>query len=112
MKAKQFIFFAAIIIIMSCNSTEGSKETPKNIFKEEGNVEAAPLSAPFTRGVNFTGWFEASSAQSILFTKYNERDFADECFEFFMDLYNRETEYVFKKALFCGIALIKRLGVI
>ena len=31
--------------------------------------------APFSKGVNFSAWFEANSAQSINFTKYDEQDF-------------------------------------
>ncbi len=36
-----------------------------------------PLSAqvPFTKGVNLTGWFQASSPKQIQFTKYSKKDF-------------------------------------
>jgi endoglucanase len=40
-------------------------------------VQAAPRSAPFSRGVNFSAWFETNSAQAINFTKYIEQDFID-----------------------------------
>ena len=33
--------------------------------------------APFSQGVNLTGWFQAGSAQMIQFTKFTEQDFID-----------------------------------
>jgi len=64
---------------MSCNSTEKGNlsQTPIVIEKETGPVQAAVRSAPFSRGVNFSEWFESFSAQTIPFTKYKEEDFAD-----------------------------------
>jgi len=47
------------------------------VFSQAGQAETAPRSTPFSRGVNFSGWFEGDSAQSINFTKYTEKDFAD-----------------------------------
>jgi endoglucanase len=46
-------------------------------FSQTRQAEAVTRSAPFSRGVNFSSWFEAESAQSINFTKYTEKDFAD-----------------------------------
>jgi len=78
MKNKLFVFLT-IIIIASCNSTEtgNPSQPPVSIPKETGHVRAAVRSAPFSRGVNFSEWFESFSAHSIPFTKYNEQDFAD-----------------------------------
>jgi endoglucanase len=39
--------------------------------------EAIICPVSFSRGVNFSGWFESSSAEGIPFIRYAERDFAD-----------------------------------
>ena len=54
---------------MACNTTNG--------FSEDDQPVSALCSAPFSRGVNFSQWFETSSAQGIQFTRYAEQDFAD-----------------------------------
>jgi endoglucanase len=36
-------------------------------------LQAQPI--PFTRGVNLTGWFQASGSEQILFTRYTRTDF-------------------------------------
>jgi endoglucanase len=36
-----------------------------------------PISVPFTRGVNFTKWFESRNFQDIVFSKFIEQDFID-----------------------------------
>jgi len=42
------------------------------------NVDKNPPSAlPFSRGVNFSTWFEASSPRTIAFTAFTEQDFMD-----------------------------------
>ena len=66
------LLFLAGIIFAGCGTTE----TPLNNAGEE-QPEAALRSAPFSRGVNFSGWFESFSAGGIPFTKYAEQDFAD-----------------------------------
>jgi len=35
------------------------------------------VSVPFSRGVNFSKWFETRSLQDIVFTKFIEQDFAN-----------------------------------
>ena len=65
------LFFTGIIFT-ACGSTETSL---KNV--EERQPDAALHSAPFSRGVNFSGWFESFSAGGIPFTRYTEQDFAD-----------------------------------
>ena len=72
MKNKLPIIFLAGILLAACGSTETSL---KNV--EERQPDAALRSAPFSRGVNFSGWFESFSAGGIPFTKYAEQDFAD-----------------------------------
>jgi len=57
------------LLLVACNTTNNSLEDTK--------PEPALYSAPFSRGVNFSTWFEASSAQGIQFTRYAEQDFAD-----------------------------------
>jgi endoglucanase len=42
---------------------------------EKAQPVAAVRKAPFSRGVNFSQWFEAFSAEKIRFTMYTERDF-------------------------------------
>jgi endoglucanase len=71
MKKKLILVLA--VIFAACNSASESKP---DIFLET-NVEAAQRLAPFSKGVNFTGWFESSSAGGISFTKYTEQDFID-----------------------------------
>jgi endoglucanase len=69
---KYIIAIMVIILLLACNTTENAADnTPQD------NPEKAVRSAPFSRGVNFSGWFESFSAQGIPFTKYNEQDFAD-----------------------------------
>jgi len=63
-----FLVFGALLI-MTCNTTNGSLE--------EETPMPAVRSAPFSRGVNFSTWFETSSAQRIQFTRFAEQDFAD-----------------------------------
>ena len=65
---------------MSCNSTAGKTSNEHDLkaaleFKEKEPVTKTVKSAPFSKGVNFSGWFESSSAQSIPFTRYTEQDF-------------------------------------
>lgn len=63
----------SILLFAACSSTEVFRETTV----ETETPEAALRTAPFSRGVNFSGWFESFSAQGIPFTKYTEQDFAD-----------------------------------
>jgi len=66
------LLFLAGIIFAGCGTTE----TPLN-YTEEKQPEAALRTAPFSKGVNFSGWFESFSATGIPFTKYTEQDFID-----------------------------------
>lgn len=40
-------------------------------------IGASHAQAPFHRGVNLTGWFQASSARSVQFRKFAKKDFMD-----------------------------------
>jgi endoglucanase len=61
-----------VVLLLACNTTENTADnTPQD------NPEKAVRSAPFSRGVNFSGWFEPFSAGGIPFTQYTEQDFAD-----------------------------------
>jgi endoglucanase len=61
------------VLIMDCNTTDVplaglfESEAPQTVLRK----------APFSKGVNFSAWFEAPGAQKIPFTKYAEKDFAD-----------------------------------
>jgi endoglucanase len=72
MKNKLILIVA--IILTACTSASESKPDD---FSETGAVEAAKRFAPFSKGINFTMWFESSSAGAIPFTKYTEQDFID-----------------------------------
>jgi endoglucanase len=52
---------------MACNSTNMSYET--------GKPDAVLNAAPFSRGINFSQWFETPNAQAIQFTRFIEQDF-------------------------------------
>jgi endoglucanase len=40
-----------------------------------GEIEFVTAQAPFSRGVNLTGWFQTSSTRQIQFSKYTKKDF-------------------------------------
>ena len=61
----------AAMIYAACNSVEN----PKDDIIDGNPVTPAVVSAPFSRGVNFSGWFETSDAQRIPFNQYTENDF-------------------------------------
>jgi endoglucanase len=70
-----FLLIAGMgLLLMACNTTNGS---PVTVPEETERPEAALHSAPFSKGVNFSGWFESYSAQGISFTRYTEEDFAN-----------------------------------
>nr|ABW39360.1 glycoside hydrolase family 5 [uncultured bacterium] len=68
---KIFILFAAAVLA-GCSTSETAA-----VDFSEGEVNAVIRSTPFSKGVNFSGWFESGRAEAIPFTKYNERDFAN-----------------------------------
>jgi len=77
-------FIIGGLLLMTCNTTNRSSPGPSSgsspdpsLFQEAEQPEACLRSAPFSRGVNFSGWFEAFSAQGISFTRYTEEDFAN-----------------------------------
>jgi endoglucanase len=81
---KIIIFVVSLFMLIACNSTEKGTDTDNkvNTVRAEDLLETeAPKAVlktmPFSRGVNFTEWFEAFSAEGIVFTKYVEQDFAD-----------------------------------
>jgi endoglucanase len=71
---KNKLIFTVAAVIAACTSTIESKQVD---YSETGVVPAADHSLPFSKGVNFTGWFESSNAGGIPFTKYTEQDFKD-----------------------------------
>jgi len=78
MKFKLILVLA--VILAACTSTSESKNISKSTnvdYSEKGNVSAAVCSAPFSKGVNFSVWFESNNAGSIPFTMYTEQDFID-----------------------------------
>jgi endoglucanase len=75
--AVAFIIFTQI----DCKSTEKTLDNENTVRASDLLETEQPLSVksvlPFSRGVNFTEWFETQSAESIIFTKYTEQDFSD-----------------------------------
>ena len=55
---------------MACNSTGNS-------FLKDEKPEPVLLTSEFSRGFNFSKWFETPGAQSIQFTRFVEQDFAN-----------------------------------
>ena len=66
---------------MTCttvNTVPPAVPSAASVLPEENEQPQAALrSPPFSRGVNFSGWFETHSAQGISFTRYTEEDFAN-----------------------------------
>jgi len=60
------------VILAACNTAQAPAPPP--IIEQP---QAAPRSPPFSRGVNFSVWFEAYSAQGIAFTRFTAEDFAN-----------------------------------
>jgi len=73
MKNLYLILFAAILV--TCNSTDNAVSNDN--LSEAGQVTIVLRTAPFSKGVNFSGWFETNNAQRISFGQYNEQDFAN-----------------------------------
>ena len=81
MKRSIIITVISLSVLTACNS---AGKTPVNDtavqvkdLLETEMPEAVKKSTPFTRGVNFSEWFEPQSAERIVFTQYSEQDFAD-----------------------------------
>jgi endoglucanase len=78
---RSIILIISLSVLIACNS---AGKTPVNDtavqlkdLLESEMPEAVQKSTPFTRGVNFSEWFEPESAERIVYTKYSEQDFAD-----------------------------------
>jgi len=82
MKKKLSFILVLIVVLASCTQTkkiniaDNSAQT-EIVPVQSRQVEPVTVPPRFSRGVNFSGWFEADSAQGIYFTKYIEQDFAD-----------------------------------
>jgi endoglucanase len=81
MKKNIIIIVISLFMLIACNSTEIVPDTNYTVraadLLETEAPKAVLKSTPFTRGVNFTEWFESYGAEGIVFTKYSEQDFAD-----------------------------------
>jgi len=66
---KNILLIGMGVLFMACNSTNVSVETEK--------PESVVQTAPFSRGVNFSKWFEVPAAHAIQFTGFVEQDFMD-----------------------------------
>jgi len=66
---KNLLLIISVILLASCYSVKKTEEYPP--------ANPALKTTPFSRGVNFSGWFESFSANSIPFTRYTEQDFID-----------------------------------
>jgi endoglucanase len=70
MRNTLFLFLALGVLLEACNTTDTSSLTD-----ESDNPEAAPRPVPFSKGVNFSGWFETWSAAEPQYNRYTEQDF-------------------------------------
>ncbi|GBU28722.1 endoglucanase [Treponema sp. R8-4-B8] len=79
MKIKLILIFMIILAACSSNSSSGNNTTESKPvdFSETGTVEAAVRSAPFSKGFNYSEWFESNNAGGIPFTKFTEQNFID-----------------------------------
>jgi endoglucanase len=66
-----------VLIMVTTLAACGTTGTSSTLIEETEAPQAVLRPSPFTRGVNFAGWMEASGAEKIPFTKYTEQDFAD-----------------------------------
>ncbi len=75
---KPKLIFILSIILAACNSNSNSTTESKLVdYSETDNVDAAVRAAPFSKGFNFSEWFESNNAGGIPFTKFTEQDFID-----------------------------------
>jgi len=77
LKTKLILILTALFAACSSNSSNNTTESNQIDYSETSAVEAAVRSAPFSKGVNFSDWFESNNAGGIPFTKYTEQDFID-----------------------------------
>jgi endoglucanase len=61
------LFLTLGVLLMSCTTT--------GAYFDAEQPDAVINAAPFSRGFNFSQWFESSGAQAIQFTRYIEQDF-------------------------------------
>jgi len=75
---KLIVLLFCIPVLIACNSTEKvlDNKTANDSYEIE-SPKTVLITTPFTRGVNFSGWFEDESAEAVIFTRYSEQDFAD-----------------------------------
>jgi len=71
LKNRFFLLFT--LIITAC----GTPKSNQIDYSQTGHVETAARAAPFSKGVNFSVWFESNNAGGIPFTRYTEQDFID-----------------------------------
>ncbi|MCL2208623.1 MAG: glycoside hydrolase family 5 protein [Treponema sp.] len=67
--------FLLIFFLSACNSTQAPNQSDK--LADPVSAGAVQNQAPFSKGVNFSGWFEVTKADRIPFTQYTEQDFID-----------------------------------
>jgi endoglucanase len=71
---KKIIYFLiAAALTATCKTTDNADY----VLEIPAPAEMVRASLPFSRGVNFPGWFDAVSPRSIPFTHYTEQDFKD-----------------------------------
>jgi len=71
---KTKLIFILAALLTACGSTKESKPVD---YSETDNAETAVRSTPFSKGFNFSEWFESNNAGGISFTRYTEQDFID-----------------------------------
>jgi len=74
---KNILFMIIAVAAASCNTAlERPAGTLVNFLPAEAEpAEVSLYSAPFSKGVNFSQWFEVTDSSRIPFTQYSESDF-------------------------------------
>jgi endoglucanase len=70
-------FFTSAVLTAGCRTANAdlSEETDYHFDTSDTPAYVAAAEPPFSRGVNFSTWFEASSPRAIPFTRYTEQEF-------------------------------------
>jgi endoglucanase len=72
-------YIVPAFVVITTLATCGTVDTPQQEYQIRNNIEpvVSGTTAPFSKGVNLTSWFQASSPHEIPFTKFGEADFAN-----------------------------------
>jgi endoglucanase len=88
-KTKRFIFLAAAVVLAACklgggpgddaidNAGDDTGDDAYTLGNLDFPVTRSNYPAPFSKGVNFSEWFQSSSVRTIPFTRYTEETFKE-----------------------------------